>query len=236
MKAGYAFLFLLLISFKGFSQFDTPKKVLNIAPVSDPKGVVAPSSSSAIKYPSIFDKKDKLLTGYTLLKKKEEEEKSIFEEKKFTSQTQEPTEKLNKQLKTEGYASVVENSDFFFGEFKVYTHKLFIACRDNGAIDGDNVAIWLNGEKVNPFIGLEGSFRKYTFELKEGLNIIQIEALNTGELFPNTGQFTFFDGNEKLVTNQNWNLNSGYKAIIKILKLQGLEMEVQKEKTEEVKE
>jgi hypothetical protein len=232
MKSAFVFIFLALISFEGFSQFETPKRTINIAPVSNPKGAVAPSSSKSITYPSIFDKKDKLLSGVSLLKKKEEEQKSVFEEKQFTSQSQEQTDKMNKQLKTEGYTSVVENSDFFFGEFKIYTFKLFIACRDNGAIDGDNVAIWLNGEKVTPFIGLEGSFRKYTFELKNGLNVIQIEALNTGDLFPNTGQFTFFDGNEKLVTNQNWNLNSGYKAIIKIVKLDGL-LEVEEVKKQE---
>jgi hypothetical protein len=232
MKRAFAFIFLAFISFKGFSQFETPKKAINIAPVSDPKGTVAPSGSKLITYPSIFDKKDKLLSGVSLLKKKEEETKSIFEEKEFSSPSKEKTDQMNKQLKTEGYTSVVENSDFYFGEFKIYTEKLFIACRDNGAIDGDNVAIWLNGDKVTPFIGLEGSFRKYTFHLKEGLNVIHIEALNTGDLFPNTGQFTFFDGNEKLVTNQNWNLNSGYKAIIKILRINGL-LEVQEVKKQE---
>ena len=61
------------------------------------------------------------------------------------------------------------------------------------------------------------------FLLKKGLNTIQIEALNVGEVFPNTGQFAFFDGNEKLVTNQNWDLNQGYKAIIKLVRIDGLE-------------
>jgi hypothetical protein len=227
MKATFAFLFLILISFKGFSQFDNPKKVINIAPVPDKKGTIAPSSAKVITYPSIFDKKDKLLSGVTLLKKKEEEQKSVFEEKQFTSQSKEYTDKMNDQLKTEGLTSVVENSDFFYGEFKVYTHNIYIACRDSGAIDGDNVAIWVNGEIIMPVINLEAGFKKYSFELKEGLNVVQIEALNTGQLFPNTGQFTFFDGNEKLVTNQPWNLNSGYKGIIKILRLKGL-LEIEK--------
>ena len=59
--------------------------------------------------------------------------------------------------------------------------------------------------------------------MKENLNTIFIEAINTGLLFPNTGQFTFFDEKGKLVTNQNWNLNEGYKAIIKIVRIEGLE-------------
>ncbi len=137
-------------------------------------------------------------------------------------------EKLNKKLNVEGYGSAVENKDFFFGEFEVTTERLLIACRDNGEIDGDNVCIWVNGEKVAPLIYLEGSFKKYYVDLKMNLNTIEIEALGTGLIYPNTGQFTFFDGNEKLVTNQNWNLNSGYKAIIRVRRIKGLELEIKK--------
>lgn len=229
MKANFAFLCLVLISFKGFSQFETPRRTLNIAPVSSPKGLVSPFSSKSITYPSIFDKKDKLTEGVSLIKKKPEEEKSVFEKEQFASAAQETTDKLNKQLKSEGHQSVVENKDFFFGEYNIYTQKMYIACRDNGAIDGDDVSIWLNGVKTIPLIHLEDGFKKYTFELNEGLNTVLIEALNTGLLFPNTGQFTFFDGNEKLVTNQNWNLNEGYKAIVKVRRINGIELEIKKE-------
>ena len=223
MKAAFAFLFLLLISFKGFSQFETPRKTVNIAPISNPKGTIAPSNSKLITYPSIFDKKDKLSSGVSLLPKKQEEEKSIFEKEQFTSTTQEYTDKMNNQLKTEGYSRENVSSDLFLGDFKITTEKLNISCRDNSAIDGDNVCIWINGERVVPYIALASGFKTYTFALKKGLNTIQIEALNVGEVFPNTGQFAFFDGNEKLVTNQNWDLNVGYKAIIKIDRTDGLE-------------
>lgn len=228
MKAAFAFLFLTMISFKGFSQFETPKRTINIAPISDSKGAVSPTSSKSITYPSIFDKKDKLTSSVSLLKKKPEEEKSVFEKKEFTSQSTEPTEKLNNQLKMEGLTSLVENKDFFLGEFTVYTKNIFIGCRDYGAIDGDIIAIYLNGEKVIPFVGLESGFKTFPFDLKEGLNIIQIEALNTGELYPNTGQFNFFDGNQKLITNQQWNLNTGYKGIFRIVRMKGIQLEAKK--------
>ena len=222
MKAVHAFLFLVVFSFSGFSQFESPKKTLNIAPVSSPKGSVAPTSSKSITYPSIFDKKDKLLSGVTLLKK-EEEEKSIFEKEKFDSPAQEYTDKMNKQLKSEGYTRENVSSDMYLGDFKIFTEKLNIACRDNSAIDGDQVCIWLNGERVIPVVSLEGSFKTYTFTLKKGLNDVHIEALNVGASFPNTGQFSFFDGNEKLITTQNWDLNTGYKAVMKINRMDGLE-------------
>jgi len=223
MKAALAFFFLAIISFKGFSQIETPKKKINIAPIPDAKGTVAPSSAKVITYPSIFDKKDKLLSGVSLLKKKEEEPKSVFEQKEFTSQSKEQTDKMNKQMQSEGLTSVVENSDFFYGEYKIFTSKIIIACRDNGQIDGDQVAIWINNERVQPVISLEEGFKRYTFELKVGVNDIFIEALNTGMLYPNTGQFAFFDGNEKSITIQNWNLNTGYKGIIKVRRIDGIE-------------
>ena len=228
MKATFAFLFLLLFSFKGFSQFETPKRTVNIAPISDKKGIVSPTSSRVINYPSIFDKKDKLIESVSLLKKKEEEGKSVFEKEQFASPAKEYTEKANNMLKTEGYASVVENKDFYFGDYKVYTKIIYIECRDYGAIDGDEVAIWINGQNVIPVIGLESNFKKYTLELKEGLNTIEIEALNTGELYPNTGEFIFYDGNNKLITNQRWALNSGFKAILKISKVTGIQLEEKK--------
>ena len=98
MKAIFAYLFLILISFKGFSQFESPKKTINIAPISNPKGTVSPISSKAITYPSIFDKKDKLSESVSLLKKKPEEEKSIFEKEQFASPAKDYTEKANKML------------------------------------------------------------------------------------------------------------------------------------------
>lgn len=228
MKATFAFLFIIVFGFNGFSQFELPKKKLSIAPVSTPKGDVSPISSKSIVYPSIFDKKDKVLSTISLLPKKEEEEKSIFEKEKFASPAKEYTDKMNNQLKTEGYESVVENRDFFFGEFKVYTKTIYIGCRDYGNVDGDFIAIYLNGQKVIPLYELKSGFNKYTFDLNVGLNTIQIEALNTGEFYPNTGAFTFFDGNEQLITAQEWGLNTGYKAIVKIVRIKDVQLEVKK--------
>lgn len=215
----------LLITSTGFSQFELPKKGISIAPISNPEGKISPTSS--IKYQSIFDKKDKLLENFSLLSKKEEPIKNVMDTKtQFINPGDRIVEKENQKLKKEGLSSAVDNSDSFLGEFVITTFKLNIECRDYGAIDGDIVRIWLNDEMVVPRVDLISGYKKYILEVKEGSNVIQIEALNTGELYPNTGQFMFLDGNEKLITNQQWNLNSGYKAIIKIRKIKGL---IQKE-------
>ena len=225
MKGNCFTILFLFITFNGFSQFELPKKSISIAPISNPEGKISPTSS--IKYPSIFDKKDKLLENFTLLKKKEDPIKNMMDNKpKFLNPGDIIVEKENEKLKREGLSSAVDNSDSFLGEFVITTFKLNIECRDYGAIDGDIVRIWLNGEMVVPRVDLISGYKRYILDVNEGTNEIQIEALNTGKLFPNTGQFMFLDGNEKLVTNQQWNLNSGYKAIIKIRKIKGL---IQKE-------
>lgn len=221
MKRNCITILFLLITFSGFSQFELPKKGISISPISNSSGKITPTSS--IKYPSIFDKKDKLLENFSLISKKEKPEKSVMDtQKEFINPGDKIVEKENQKLKTEGLSSVVDNSDSFLGEFIVTTIKLKITCRDYGAIDGDVVSINLNGQLIVPVINLESGFKSYVFELNEGSNEIHIEALNTGMLFPNTGQFVFYDGNEKLVTNQQWNLNAGYKAIVKIRKIKGL--------------
>ena len=221
MKGNCFVTLFLFIALKGFSQFELPKKSISIAPISNSSGNVTPTSS--IKYPSIFDKKDKLLENFSLISKKVEPEKGVMDtQKEFINPGDKIVEKENQKLKTEGISSIVDNSDSFLGEFIVTTVKLKITCRDYGAIDGDVVSINLNGQLVIPVISLESGFKTYFFELNEGSNEIHIEALNTGMLFPNTGQFVFYDGNEKLVTNQQWNLNAGYKAIVKIRKIKGL--------------
>jgi hypothetical protein len=224
------FCFLGLLCFlKGFSQFELPKKIINIAPVSNSSGKMAPTSSKAITYPSIFDKKDKLTESVSLLKKKPEEEKGVMDSKpQFENPAKAYTEKMNDMMKQEGVSREIVNSDMFLGEFTVTTFDISIACRDYGAIDGDNVSIWLNDELVIPSIYLESGLKKYKLVLKEGLNTIRIEALNTGELFPNTGQFVFYDGHEVVVTNQQWALNTGYKAIVKIRKIKGIQLKEEK--------
>ena len=72
MKARLSILCFGLAVFNGYAQFELPKKTLKIAPISNPSGQTSPttSTSSAIKYPSIFDKKDNLAGKFSLLNQK----------------------------------------------------------------------------------------------------------------------------------------------------------------------
>lgn len=226
MRLFFCFLATFCFSINGFSQIELPTRTLKISPIKKPDAPPKPTPEIAtpaiIKYESSIEKSvdDKLLKGFTLLPKKEE--KGIMEKEPIRSIAEVHTKKQNDKLKSEGISQEIVNSDTFLGEFTVYTAELTTKCRDYSAIDGDNVRIWLNDEIIVTSVYLESTFKTYTLNLKEGLNIIKIQALNIGESFPNTGQFIFFDGNGKLVTNQNWGLNAGYFAIIRILKKEGI--------------
>jgi hypothetical protein len=219
MKAFFALLFIVFFSFHGFSQFELPKKTLKIAPVSNPSGQISPTSSKSITYPSIFDKKDKLLDGVSLINKKPEEQKSIMENEKFESQSKEYTQKMNK--KSDGQILEKYKSDSFLGQFKVGTKIVSIACRDHEYPDGDLVRIWLNDKIVVESILLDVDFKEIYLELNEGINKIEIEALNQGESGPNTAQFIVYDGKKGIITNNKWNLTTGVKAKLIILKENG---------------
>ena len=218
MKAAFAFLFLIFFSFKGFSQFETPKKTINIAPISNPKGSVSPTSSKAITYPSIFDKKDKLTESVSLLKKAPEEEKSIFDKEQFASPAKEYTDKMNKQV-TDGKIYDYYKKDYLLATYKCSTATAKFALKDFGDPDGDVVRIWLNGEIVINAITLESGFREIKLELRNGQNLLVIEALNEGTVSPNTAQFTIFNDRGEMIGNNLSGLLTNVKATIIINKV-----------------
>jgi hypothetical protein len=218
MKAAFAFLFLILFSFKGFSQFELPKKTISIAPVSNPKGAVSPTSSKAINYPSIFDKKDKLGESVSLLKKKPEEEKSIFENEQFASPAKEYTDKMNKQA-TDGKIYEYYKKDYLLATYKCSTAIAKFALKDYGDPDGDVVRIFLNDEVVFDAITLERGYREIQLNLRNGQNLLVIEALNEGMVSPNTAQFSIFNNRGEIIGNNLSGLLTNVKATIIINKV-----------------
>lgn len=218
MKAAYAFLFFILFSFKGFSQFELPKKTITIAPVSNPKGADSPTSSKSISYPSIFDKKDKLGESVSLLKKKPEEEKSIFEKEQFASPAKEYTDKMNKQI-TDGKIYDYYKKDYLLATYKCSTTIAKFALKDFGEPDGDVVRIWLNDEIVINAITLENGYREIQLNLRNGQNLLVIEALNEGMVSPNTAQFSIFNDKGEIIGNNLSGLLNNVKATIIINKV-----------------
>jgi hypothetical protein len=227
MRIVLTFLMLFATLF-GFSQFENTKKGIRFAATKKKEAPLKEldekkESPAVIKYESSIGKKEDGLLGYSILPKKVE--KGILEEEVSTVRKSSElyTEKLNSKLAQEGISHTIVDSDMFLGEYTVFTKQIAISARDYSAIDGDLVRIWINGQIITKEIDLDSEYQKNTYTLQEGLNIIQIEALNIGLSFPNTGQFSFVDGNGKRITEQFWGLNQGFRAVLKVYKAKGLE-------------
>ncbi len=212
-------IFLIFVSFGVTAQFEMPKRKIGfkaIPPKVNPNISISPNktSSDAIKFESKFLKNNSnLWQSVSTLPKIGESTSQSKEEPKNASELY--TDRFNKK---EGVVEERFKSDTFLGEFKTGSKTIKIGCRDHEAVDGDRVRIWLNGNVIANDITLESAFRELFFELNQGFNVIEFEALNQGESGPNTAQFVMFDDKNKLVTSNIWNLTTGVKAKVIIVK------------------
>ena len=224
---------LFSFSFSVQAQFETNKKKIKLSIVPKklpPKPVEAPkpfvekkpeTNIPALKFESQFNKKpeDELLKSVSINSKVEIKEGKIYEVK---SASELFADKFNKK---EGKVEERFKSDTFLGQFSSDSKTVRIACRDHEAPDGDRVRIWLNDRVAVEEILLDSSFKELYLDLQEGINKIEFEALNQGESGPNTAQFTAIDKNGKVITNNSWNLTTGVKAKIIIVKEEVLNKE-----------
>jgi len=224
MKIYFFLMLFLFFSLSLHAQFEASKKKVNISAkpekVTKNKAVVSQKNpltlAPTIKFESNYFKqpRSKFLDGLPEIPKVGEEQNPKTYELKMPSEDY--TQKFNQQLKEDGISPELYNRDMNLGQFVVYTQQISLNSRDYGAIDGDLVRVWVNGVIVTNRIYLESEFKVLVLNLEKGINVVEIEALNYGELSPNTGQFTFYDSNKEFITNQYWNLGIGYKARILI--------------------
>jgi len=52
----------------------------------------------------------------------------------------------------------------------------------------------------------------------KGINKIDFEALNEGSASPNTAEFQVFDDKGAVIESSQWNVGTGYKAVIILYK------------------
>lgn len=203
-------LFVLLFLFQivsVFAQKDSPFKASKLKLNWDePAKVDTESNTVTLPYKSIFDKDDSYLKRYSILNQKKGEESVMIKKNEFKNPGDEVRDKLNKETQKGSW------EDVFFGKFKVSTPVLKIMTRDHMDPDGDKVRIILNEVTAFNVIYLDSEFKTSYVELREGDNNIDIVALNQGLAGPNTATFAIYDGNDNLITTNDWNLNTGVAA------------------------
>lgn len=131
-----------------------------------------------------------------------------------------PGEKYNKKMneKPGNENNVAAKGNQFFGDFKNNGKFVNIKFRDFGLEDGDKIKISVNDKVIYSSITLTNSFSILDLQLKPGFNKIDFEALNQGFSGPNTAEFHVFDDKGKLIAANQWNLATGFKATVIIVK------------------
>lgn len=106
----------------------------------------------------------------------------------------------------------------YLGSFKIKTFSSTIRYRDAAFVDGDRIKVFLNGKVIEPEVVMDGDFKGFKINLEKGVNRIDFEALNEGFASPNTAELQVFDDLGAVVSCSQWNVGTGYKASIILVK------------------
>jgi hypothetical protein len=222
----YVLYFLIFFfSLSAYSQIDSKKKSFSIPAVEtkeDPEKEkpilpVKPEMPSNLD-PNLNIPKNKV--NLELPKK----EFSMFAEERFGN----PGELYQKQL-NDAIADVKlskkelelrngSTTDQYFGDFKSNAKFVNVVYRDHGYVDGDIIQVRVNDDIVHARVFLSGGFKGFQLDLKPGFNKIDFLALNQGESGPNTAEFRVADDTGAVITQNRWNLATGVKATIIVIK------------------
>lgn len=108
--------------------------------------------------------------------------------------------------------------DINLGSVKTISKFVGVVCRDHEYVDGDRVRIYLNGEIIELNLTLTAGFQGLNVDLQEGFNSLVFEALNQGASGPNTAQVDVYDEKGNLIYQNIWNLSTGAKGTMTIVK------------------
>jgi hypothetical protein len=224
VKYLYALLIALTFSIAAFAQPDDGKKTVVIPRIKDPELNVnkIPAKADTPRFKpmdfsdSVLDK-DKPLTF-------PKEGKSPFQigqkidkkPEKFASPYEIPKNALPKAQGDENTKVFRRNQSF--GEFKTKSNTIRILCRDHMAIDGDVVKVYINNMVVSAHVELFAGYRTIEIGLTPGFNKVEFEALNQGTSGPNTAEFNIFDDKGTVITSNQWDLATGFKGSVMIIK------------------
>lgn len=185
----------------------TPK-----APPTDLKKSFIPFEVPSLLDKSRYEKLRKPEVLFSLLDKKKE--LNFGKEEQFVTRNKEFERKLNKDkpIRKEYL------DDQYLGDFKTTAKSVNIICRDHEFVDGDRVRVFVDGEIVAYNILLSAGFKAVEVDLSKGFNRIEFQALNQGSSGPNTAEFKVYDDKGTLIAGNQWNLTTGKKATLIIIK------------------
>ncbi|WP_430968469.1 hypothetical protein [Spongiimicrobium sp. 2-473A-2-J] len=201
---------LLLLSFPGLAQTDIP--VTKPLKIEGKKLDTKDNKGTALNMPSTFDKKPEVN-----LKDRNKREVKMLPDTKLVQAGH--GLKIDPKIgEKEKKGSDKHYGDQYLGDLKSNAKFVGIVCRDHEFVDGDRVKIYANGQVVEPNILLSGTFKGVNINLESGFNRLDFEALNQGSSGPNTAQVNVYDDKGQLIYANRWNLSTGAKASLIIVK------------------
>ncbi|MBL6591928.1 MAG: hypothetical protein ISQ41_01495 [Flavobacteriaceae bacterium] len=173
------------------------------------------STKKSVVIPPVINKNPNSFTFKKIEKKKNEEGFMIADNEYFLN----PGESVKKRLNKEKEKNPNQyTGDSYLGDLKTSSDYANILCRDFEYVDGDRVSILVNDQIVIQNLTLNSTFRGINLKLGEGFNKIDFIALNQGDSGPNTAELRIYDDNEILISSNQWNLATGAKATLIIVK------------------
>ena len=196
-------------------QIDNRNVDLNLDPVeddfSDPSGVELP----AISQPTLTDLNPKFEPNATLDISDEEDKVDFSADDGLMDYT---ANIVPKAFKKDKEAKEEFARDQYLGDVGTSGGFVMIKYRDHEFVDGDRIRVFCNGDVVQSDVSLGGAFRGFTLTLEPGLNKITFQALNQGSSGPNTAELHVYNDKGQLISAAEWNLLTGHKAIIDVMK------------------
>lgn len=223
MKFNLVAIFIVFLSLSVNAQIDNKNKPLVIPSVESNKDTIDIPSinpSKSIESKSLDVEKSKTYPKLELPKK----EFSMFPEEQFGNPGELYEKQINntiKDLKLSPEEVEKRNgsmTDQFLGDFKTKALFVNVIYRDHGYVDGDLIQVRVNDDVIHPRVFLSGGYSGFKLNLNPGINKIDFVALNQGESGPNTAEFKVIDDNGFIVSHNQWNLATGVKATIIVLK------------------
>ncbi len=224
MRLYFSFFIMLLFSLSTYAQIDTRSKSIAIPAVKSKDSVDANPllPSKPINNNTGINNINTPRTSHNLNMPKKEF--SMFPQEQFGNPGELYENRLNKSLdhlklsKEEFELKNGSTTDQYFGDFKSKAKFVNVVYRDHGYVDGDVIQVLVNDEIIHLRVYLTGGFKGFKLDLKPGFNKIDFLALNQGESGPNTAEFRVVDDLDNLISSNRWNLSTGVKATIIIVK------------------
>jgi hypothetical protein len=225
MKHKIILLLFILFALQVFAQPDTNKKNSIKIPAKETKKKDTTSVKLDIKPNSSIGitKNKKNIAGITIPKenkmsiKKSKKDFSMIDNNELRNPGELFEEKFNKVAVEQGL-KIETMADVFLGEIRSNGAFVRIVCRDHEYPDGDLVQVKVNDDIIIPRLLLTGGYKGFNVTLNVGSNRIEFLALNQGDSGPNTAEFIVYNDEGAVVSSKKWNLLTGVKASVIVLK------------------